>query len=239
MATHPMAERAARPDPDRRATKPGAGSLPRGELHVWLVDLIGADLGANLLSAGERARARRFVRAADGQRFAACRVAVRNIVAAYLASDPATIAFEESGTSRPRLLGSDEPIELSWSRSADLALVAVGEPGVAVGVDVETVRALPEQSVLHEEFGDRLGSDRELLQAWTRLEAALKATGAGLAGLSADVGAQMAGSTRQRIITVSDLDLRVVDLQLGSRAVGAAATSLPGPVRFVLRRWPG
>jgi len=157
---------------------------------AWLVDLTTTALvDDRSLSTHERARAARFVFAADRQRYVAAHHALRALLGARLGTDPVTVALVEDEFGKPRLRDAT-----TWgfnlSHSADIALIGFAE-GVEVGVDVEVVRQLPDAPELaRQHFTDAertdwmsaLEAERDLtfLLAWTRKEACLKAIGSGL-----------------------------------------------------------
>ena len=142
---------------------------PVDELHVWRVEL-----------GGEQPSARR----------AASRAALRQVLAAYLGEDPATIRLTEGGWGKPRLAMAPERLDYNLSHSGELALIAVTR-GCAVGVDVEWInperdgaaiaeRALPaaDAAAVREAPADERAA--VFHQLWACHEARLKCLGAGL-----------------------------------------------------------
>lgn len=153
---------------------------------------------ANTLSADEVVRASRFHFEKDRLHFTRCRSALRELLARYLAIPAAEIRFEYQTTGKPQLPAEQNPLALQFnvSHSASKALIAIGVER-RLGVDIEMIRADVEITSL----ADRFFSPRERdgLQAlpnhlrvpgffacWTRKEAFLKATGAGLSFPLAD-----------------------------------------------------
>lgn len=171
-------------------------ALPEDEVHVWRMEL---DLPlprllhlSRTLSPPERARASRFHSVCDRNRFIARHGILRQICAAYLAMEPARLAFDCGPLGKPYLskeLGRDVP-QFSVSHSQKIALYAF-TCGREVGVDIERVR----YDLEWESIAEMCLSAREiaLLQTlppsartgafftlWTRKEAYLKARGFGL-----------------------------------------------------------
>lgn len=204
-----------------------APRLAAGEVHLWRVGL-GAGADVAVLSEDERVRAARFRFDCDRARYVAARVALRTILGAYLGKPPAQLGFIYGPAGKPGLDGDGAWLRFNVAHSADLALIAVRRGG-AVGVDVERVRPIPDAlSIAERYFGtaarEALGRlpvverDREFFRSWTRFEAALKASGAGLAGAPPEAASIM-----------HDLDLAggyvgavAVEDEAGPRTLGIA-----------------
>lgn len=202
--------------------------LVGGAVHVWRVDLDAVLTGgaATVLSPGERERARRLHHPRDGDAFLASRVALRRILAGYLASEPAAIRFAVAGRGRPSIVDGGD-LSFSLSRSAPLALVAVAR-GRSLGVDVERIRPLADVDILAVRYFPpaearalRTMPEPERLAAffagWVRLEAAVKATGVGLSGAERPEYAEAVGAG----LTIS---------QVRAGPGFAAAVAVEGPV---------
>jgi phosphopantetheinyl transferase len=125
------------------------------------------------------------------ERRAAARAALGRVLAGYLDGEPPEIHREPGG--KPRLAAAPERLSFNLSHSHGLALIAVTEGGREVGVDVEWIRErrdLPRLAARWLGFHDALAvaaappGRREpvFYDAWTRHEARVKCTGAGLAG---------------------------------------------------------
>jgi 4'-phosphopantetheinyl transferase len=172
------------------------GSLLRlrsGDVHVWTLwlDLAPAtrDRLAALLSAGERARAQRFARATDHDRYVSAHGLLRLVLSGYVEAPPQDIALEDRSGGKPHLVDRAGP-RFSLSHADGLGLVAVS-PDCEVGIDVERIRDVgnvgdlarscfspAEQAALAVvAASQRLGA---FLAGWTRKEAFLKAVGDGL-----------------------------------------------------------
>jgi 4'-phosphopantetheinyl transferase len=161
--------------------------LKPGVAHVWSVRLDSVVDGMLARpTAGERARAARFHSAEIAKRYLRAHGALRAILR-RLTDVRLDFAITEKG--KPYLPAAPE-LRFSLSRSHHVALVAVALD-TDVGADVERVRPLPEYAaVAHRffppsEYAALSGSppekrEREFFRLWTRIEAMLKATGAGL-----------------------------------------------------------
>jgi 4'-phosphopantetheinyl transferase len=149
------------------------------EVDVWLARLGGAP--ADVLDAGERDRARRFLREEDRRRFIAAHSMLRCVLSRYLGEPPASIRFERAAEGKPYVPWSR--IRFNLSHSGDLAVCAVAEDR-EVGVDVERIRpVLYMDRILERFFPSEQAHDAEaFFRLWTRREAWVKATGRGLAG---------------------------------------------------------
>ncbi|WTW99384.1 4'-phosphopantetheinyl transferase superfamily protein [Streptomycetaceae bacterium NBC_01309] len=162
----------------------------------WLIDLHGTDdvwddaACRGDLSAEESRRAE-HLRPASAVTYARSRSAVRRVLAHVLGVSPADLPLAAAPDRHP-VLPNHPGRHVSWSRSAGVLLVAVGHGG-PVGADVEAIRPVRSPARVLRRFSpdtDALGDldDAEaFLSAWTLLEAAVKATGRGLAKGARDV----------------------------------------------------
>jgi 4'-phosphopantetheinyl transferase len=181
-------------DPDFQLGK----SLPLAadEVHLWRIDLAAVASAEKrwqeILSPDERARAARFHFERDRQHFTATRALLRMILAGYLGSDPAQLAFRYSEKEKPSLdpQTSPHPVKFNVSHSGTAALLAFAR-GRALGVDVEIIREDFDPSALsHRFFSTHEQSQFAALdpsekysgffRCWTRKEAYIKAVGTGL-----------------------------------------------------------
>jgi 4'-phosphopantetheinyl transferase len=149
-----------------------------------------ASTSDDVLSEDERARAAVFHSERSRRRFAACRAAVRRILASQAAMDPARIRFRYGRHGRPEL--DDNPIDLrfSVSHSSGHAVVAVTRQ-LDPGIDIEVSRPIDHLDLLAQRYLapveiEQLAladdSVRAFWKAWTRKEAYVKALGTGLSG---------------------------------------------------------
>jgi len=177
-------------------TLPQALTLPDDEVHLWRVDLAAVGPGEArwlpLLSEDEAKRAARFHFSRDRQRYVAARAWLRRLLGAYLGCDAKELTFSYSEKEKPALSGShaSRNLEFNVSHSGTVALLAFGR-GRQIGVDVEQIKTDFEvEAIAHRFFS---AHEREQLSAcvppgrhaaffrcWTRKEAYIKATGAGL-----------------------------------------------------------
>jgi 4'-phosphopantetheinyl transferase len=192
--------------------------LIAGTVFVWRADLdaIPADSLPPLLPA-ECARANRFQADEVRQRYIRSHGVLRSILASL--NLPAVYTRDERG--KPYLPGMPG-VSFSLSRSHGRALVAVARDA-AVGADIERYRPLPEYMAIAERFmppslyAGFLGvaparREREFIAIWTRVEAMLKATGAGLYG----AGQELTGEwTVQAIDAGADFAAAVAVQALG------------------------
>lgn len=166
-------------------------NVPRlipGTVHLWEINLDVFSSEA-LLSADERTRAARFKFNIHRNRFIAGRVALRQLLGAYLGVNAQDVVFSYSPAGKPSLVGSSLNFNLAHSES--VAHLVVGLGGM-LGVDVEVIHAIDDMpdvarhSFSEDEFkrwSNLLEKERvpAFYRCWTRKEAVLKATGEGIA----------------------------------------------------------
>jgi 4'-phosphopantetheinyl transferase len=175
----------------------GAAEREAGtDLQVWRVGLlrpagwVGA-MADRLLDPEERARAERAVPDVRRRRLVA-QIALRLVLAERLGRPADALAFVRGPLGKPALAGEDD-LHFSVSHCGDDCLIAVTSLG-PVGVDVERLRRLPGLDAIvarrcapaEAAALERLAGEPRLLafyRCWTRKEAYLKATGAGLTAL--------------------------------------------------------
>lgn len=170
--------------------------LPPDELHVWLVEVHEANLGARPwledLSGDERQRAGRFRFAVHRNQFMLGRGVLRHRLAAGLGCAPREVRFVYGSHGRPELEPALNPAGVVFSVSHVPGLVVLAFAlRRRLGVDVETSQRVGDWRAL----ASRALSVREravlaalppgsqtagFLRAWTAKEAFLKATGRGL-----------------------------------------------------------
>ncbi len=169
-------------------------SLPPSQVHLWCcrTDLSIAEAAerSRLLSGAERERANRFRDAVVRIAFVAARSWLRRVLAAYTLIPASRLRFEEGPFGKPVLdYGSAERrIAFNLSHSGELAIVAVAA-GMDLGVDIERIRPMP-VDVMADCLASREAAalaalapelrEEAFIRCWTRKEAYLKATGAGL-----------------------------------------------------------
>jgi 4'-phosphopantetheinyl transferase len=163
------------------------------DLQIWRVALGQSDAWVQrtadrLLHAEERTRLERCAPDVRRRRLVA-QIALRLVLADRLGRPPEALAFVRGTLGKPTLTGA-EGLHFSLAHSGDCCLIAVTTLG-PVGVDVEHVAPLPElDAIVASRYApaevaalERLSGRPRLVafyRCWTRKEAYLKATGAGL-----------------------------------------------------------
>jgi 4'-phosphopantetheinyl transferase len=158
------------------------------DVSLWRLDRLTdevADLRA-LLSEDEIARAARFFRAVDRDRWTVARAGLRLLLSEALNTTPGAIAFGQEGNGRPEVIGVDS-LSFNLSHSADVAALAISRDA-RVGVDVEEIRPVgPDEiawalSLAEQKALAQVGKDESLetfFRYWTMKEAFMKGTGLG------------------------------------------------------------
>lgn len=165
--------------------------LPQDEIHIWFADLRSRahelERMRALLSPDEALRAARYAFDIHRNRFVLRRGLVRTILARYVARAPESLAFLYGPAGKPALT---EGPRFNLSDSEDY-LVLAATAGRELGVNIETIRRIPDAAGIARRFFSAAESaalstvapDRHaeaFLACWTRKEAFLKATGGGL-----------------------------------------------------------
>jgi 4'-phosphopantetheinyl transferase len=193
--------------------------LQPGEVHVWRAFLDNyasqlAGLRASL-SEDERTRAGRFHFERDQVHFTAGRGILRRIIARYLRQEPAKLRFEYGSNGKPFLavpLGR-QPLPFNLSHSHGVALFALA-CDQELGVDLEQVRPIDdaeqiaksyytprEHALLRELSGSRKAE--AFFKCWTRKEAYLKATGAGISESLDKVEVSLVEGEPARVLSIA------------------------------------
>jgi len=145
----------------------------------------------SLLSAAERCRADRFLRADDRRTFVAAHALKRLAIAAAVGTAPARLEFAVAPGGKPVLTAPATACAFNLSHTEGCVALAISNR--AVGVDVENTRGIAVDRALAEtalgpaaaaELGPDPSTDDWRLAffvAWTAREAILKAEGTGLA----------------------------------------------------------
>ncbi len=132
------------------------------------------------------------VRVPEDDSRGAARRALATLLAEYLGgTEPAAVEVADGG--KPRLARDPARLSFNLSHSGGLALVAIAPGGVDVGVDVERLRPrrdlarlaarwLPAADAADVAAAAEAEREAVFYAAWTRHEARVKCTGAGLAG---------------------------------------------------------
>ena len=172
---------------------PDSLSLQAGQVDVWRICLEQdgeiLDRFRRTLSPEELDRAGRFRFERLQRHFVLSRGFLRYVLGRYLAVEPSSLRFAYNDYGKPSLAG-EESLQFNMSHSHEIGLVAVTR-GVAVGVDVEHIRAdfASEDiatrffSALEVETFSSLPSEERVaafFRCWSRKEAYIKAIGKGL-----------------------------------------------------------
>lgn len=177
----------------RQKVETVTGSGAAVPIDVWLFDLDSAltpdaALAARVDSAGLE-RARRQIQPGHARRALVGQVALRTILAGYLAIEPAGLCFTTGSFGKPALSNqTGEPLHFNFSHSRGTAALAVSRTH-AVGIDLE------HEATVDPGLPATILSARELKafemlpiparveafhRIWARKEALLKAVGVGL-----------------------------------------------------------
>ena len=223
-------------------------SLPRGEIHLWHLDLGGAlpDGVRERLDEAEWGRALRFRFERDRARYVHAHCAMRQVLGGYIGVPGEKVRFEIDPRGKPAL-AAEFDLGFNLSHSGTFGLLAVGR-GAEVGVDIEEIAPrndLPRlaRSVFSAEEVralEQVAGDKTLafLIGWTRKEAYLKALGIGLALEPATVHVDICEEVR-RIPVPGATPGRCVDVATVLRdeqCVAALAVS-GGWSRVMHHRW--
>lgn len=170
-------------------------------VHLWGVTLDGtrSSLGrcGDWLDEYEQARAARLVREEDRWRYVLAHGGLRLVLSRYLGIGPAVVKMCRSETGKPALtkeLEGQFGITFNLSHAHGRALIAISK-GQEVGVDLERIRSEVEVEKLSQRYfaPSEHATIMQLTQEqraarffrlWVAKEAALKAEGIGLLGLS-------------------------------------------------------
>jgi 4'-phosphopantetheinyl transferase len=157
----------------------------------WKTRLV--ELGS-VLDAEETARASRFLRQEDGERYLFAHGLLRQILGACVGRDPGVLAFAAGPQEKPHLTlpegGADPDWQFNLSHSGDRILIGVAR-GRPVGVDVERIARTVEVESLSRRFFSAEEADAILrlpqsarkaafIDTWVGKEAFIKAVGEGL-----------------------------------------------------------
>ena len=229
---------------DAWAPGPDRPDLAPGEIHLWRVLLDASDdASLAVLSATERRRFEGFLRRRDAHQFGQTRAAVRGILSRYLGVAAGEVAFTSTRSGKPGVLAPAGVARgapfYNVTHSHRLALCAVA--GVDVGVDLEWLRPAPmaagiaagivsAEGPIRPDEAPSPERDWRFFQAWTRTEAALKATGEGLAAIDRRPASMIRALAELRPEPY-DGRLRISDVPVSLDYIGAVATIDAGAVR--------
>lgn len=213
-------------------------TFQRSQVHIWKVPLPLPEKTVTRLSEclnpEERERSRKFRFPEDQQRYISARGALRTILGLYLNNRPGDLAFGYGNHGKPflaRPLGA-LGIDFNLSHCRDMVLISVTSQE-RIGVDVETVRMLPElDDIVGNHFSseerasiesaDGQAKTRLFFHVWTRREATAKARGLDLAAALSDIKiAFYAPGSGVRLEQEGEGAWSLHDLQLGPACIGA------------------
>jgi 4'-phosphopantetheinyl transferase len=175
-----------------------------------------------ILSAEERERCARFVRAADRARFAQAHVFLRETLSRFADVAASEWEFSRGEFGKPAI--SSPPagagIEFNLSHTRDWAACVVTR-GVQCGIDIERIRPVPQMlDIARSRFApqefhalEALPEDarpQRFFELWTEKEAWVKARGKGLSLPIDRVVSEIPGVTLQRFQTTPDHTLALV-----------------------------
>ena len=223
----------------------------RDEVHVWWIDLERVETGNQaVLSVEERARAERIRHPRDRQWWTAARMALRQILAAYTAGQPADVRLTQGDGGKPALV-EDSSIRFSLTHAGGRAAVAVSRAR-EVGIDLEpidpsldvsrllTVACSPTEAARIDAHPAAARLEK-FLTCWTCKEAYLKGTGAGLSRDPRTVEIERVGDgwtvVRDSLPGEQELPWRVRLLEAGPGWIAALAISGSEP-SLAVYRWP-
>lgn len=167
------------------------GSLNRGELHLWRIELDKpANTLADLLSPDEQERAERLLDQQGQQRFIHARSALRIILGKYLDIAPGELGFGYGEHGKPFVQDPATDLCFNLTHSHELALLAITRQA-EVGIDLERPQARPNaQAIARRLFDETIQHELDKLegsaltqafyQHWTAHEAAIKTLGSGI-----------------------------------------------------------
>ena len=214
--------------------------LDKDEIHLWQIRLDAIrpshlSACASLLSPEEQAKADRFRRSVDQERYTYTRGALRLLLGAYIPLPPHDIHLVYGPHGKPQLAPECGSLQFNVSHSGDIALAAFCTDA-PVGVDVEWVRDDAATEQIAARYFSRnervwLGSLPQDEQAhgffrlWTRKEALLKAQGHGLWG-----------EIERTEVVEAPRGWSLTDIEIGT--LYCAAIASPGNARDIRRcRW--
>lgn len=200
-------------------TPPARAGFPESEIHIWrsILDQSPEHLRelAQMLSSDERDRAQRFRFDVHRERFIAGRGSLRAILAHYLNCKPEEIRFSYGPNGKPELCNNfyKNPLRFNVSHSNRLALYAIA-CSAEIGVDIEFIQPLTdieeiaghffspnENAVFHSiPASQKLAA---FYNCWTRKEAFIKVSGAGLAHPLHEFDVSLAPGEPARILSIS------------------------------------
>jgi 4'-phosphopantetheinyl transferase len=235
------------------------------EVIVTRLDLVPEAVRASaaVLSDAERQRANRFALDRDRSRFTVARSSLRQLLGARLNVRPDSVELVYGKRGKPALARrfAASGLRFNLAHSDDVAVYAFSR-GHEIGIDVETLRVLPDADDVAASFFSRRENevyrslaprDKPLgfFNCWTRKEAFIKALGDGLYHPLDRFDVSLAPGEPARILRVGHIPGDLCGWMLhsfspGSGLIGAVVVrklaqelaSRPSPERIVVRPLP-
>lgn len=166
----------------------------RTSVHLWRVDLdVDAETEEGFrkqLPPGDIAKSKTIASPGARRRYVVTRGTLRTLLSSPLDERPQSIPIQAGPNGKPYIPGEGHGVHFNVSHSADTAMICIATCG-DVGVDLESVRHVPAAVALARrhfspveanfvEGEGAAGVDSRFLLCWSRKEALVKATGAGL-----------------------------------------------------------
>jgi 4'-phosphopantetheinyl transferase len=149
-------------------------TLSDAQIDAWILPVcsLTESQAAELLSPGELAKGRRFHFQKDRDLSWNARAALRILLGKYLGVPAPSVGFVYTDRGRPVLAAGHAEGGIQFSVSHAGTRVAIAVAHGPVGIDIEQAGRQVDAAVS--------GGQPDFLRQWTRMEAYLKATGAGL-----------------------------------------------------------
>jgi len=237
---------------------PGDLRLDTHQVHIWRArldppnDAIGEC--EKVLSIDELARARHFLTETHGKSFIAAHGFLRRVLAKYLTgADAKQIELLAAPNGKPSLIKPVCDLRFNLSHSGSWAALAVCR-GREIGIDIELIKVQKDADRIAERFFSQ--REREALRTlsgemkreafyrcWTRKEAFIKMTGAGLAAPLDQFDVSLLPGDEPRVIEVRDsrFSASVCSMQnVGVESSYAGAVAVEGEIKqisFYGYRW--
>jgi 4'-phosphopantetheinyl transferase len=227
---------------------------PHHQLHLWLLDFTAVRSLASrmqlVLNDEERARSRNIRDESRRTQFTRTRSALRIILQSYGIGAAPDIQLTRGPTGKPQLLAPyPKHLHFNVSYRENVALLAFTDLG-DIGVDIEQLRPFPlAAQIINDTFADEeraafdsIPADKKLeafYAGWTRKEAYLKATGAGLGTPLSSFAVTILPADQPRLLRVEGapaehLNWQLFDVPAPSHYRATAALRSTSPVELTL-----
>jgi 4'-phosphopantetheinyl transferase len=225
------------------------------EIRLWHTDVSQWTGGDPVVTPDELTQSARFLRQVDQLRFVRRRSMLRSILSMETGIAPLKIELARGPNGKPFVAG--HAIQFSLAKSGDHVLIGVssGDNRTPIGVDIECHK--PDWdclSVARRMFAPELVRELECIgepearlprfyEIWTSVEAYVKATGSGLAGLSSavhltpvaqDLWRKIGPQIQTGVIEAESWVVRSIHISCGT----SAAVATQRPLAVSLLSWP-